>query len=703
MRKPPFYVLILVLAMFASACMPFAALAPTIQQSAPKAADVTQVTSTPQPITAGPQPTITPTYIVEPAAGADQPDEITGSFQYTNPFVVETYFVEQAVALNDMHGFVIRDLLWTLPVAGQTLGYLKIDTKTKTGTFQLSLPERPLGTLNKFGTSSQGVEIFAVAYSPNLAGGPFAEGDDPSKGWPGYLASVKTDTQRNDEVTGGKIVVWAPDASQMFPTGFGPDGLLFTKDDPLAALPAGWSVIDLDQKPFAIDREAVPQLTLYEPTDVALKDYSNDSYSVAFQNLFNFAKTNYAFNDIPGKAPNWDQLYAQIDPQVKTAETNHDAAAFYQALSDFALAFNDGHSGLDGGQIGQQVRSQAYSGGYGFSILETNDQKEIVVFVTQGGPAEAAGMKVGAEVTQFNGTPILDAISKVKPQIDAGFSTDSARRYQQVRYLTRAPVGTTASVTFTNPGEASQTVKLTTVQETDSFSYTSVYRGYDPNALPVEFSILPSGVGYIKMNSFDDDLNLIIRLFQRALTNFQANQVPGIIIDMRTNPGGSPLGLAGFLTTSTIHEGQLEYFNSNTGKFEPSGAPNDITANVEQYKFNKMVLLVDQGCASACELEAYGFSQVPGMIVVGQRPSAGVEAEVARGQFNLPEGMSFQMPTGRFILPDGSIFLEGKGVQPTVKVPITSDSLTSGKDTVLDAAVNQITNSSSSGTFAVAP
>jgi C-terminal processing protease CtpA/Prc len=322
-----------------------------------------------------------------------------------------------------------------------------------------------------------------------------------------------------------------------------------------------------------------------------------------------------------------------------------------------------------------------------------------VVFVSKGGPAEAAGMKVGAEVTQFNGTPILDAISQVKP-LSGPFSTDIALRYQQVRYITRAPVGTSASWSFTNPGGTSQTVNLTTVQETDSFSYTSVYSGYDPNALPVEYSILPSGVGYIKMNSFDDDLNLIIRLFQRALTTFQANQVPGIIIDMRVNPGGSPLGLAGFFTKNVIHEGQLEYFNPNTNKFEANGPPNDVTANVEQFTFPKMVLMVDQGCASACELEAYAFSQVPGMIVVGQRPSAGVEAEVSRGQIVLPEGMSFQLPTGRFILPDGSLFLEGKGVQPTVKVPITVDSLISGKDTVLDAAVSQITNPTSGGTFA---
>jgi hypothetical protein len=98
------------------------------------------------------------------------------------------------------------------------------------------------------------------------------------------------------------------------------------------------------------------------------------------------------------------------------------------------------------------------------------------------------------------------------------------------------------------------------------------------------------------------------------------------------------------------------------------------------------VLMVDQACASACEIEAYGFSQVPGMIVVGQYPSAGVEAEVARGQYNLPEGFSLQVPTGRFTLPDGSIFLEGQGVQPTQRVAITEDLALSQDDEVLKAA-----------------
>jgi C-terminal processing protease CtpA/Prc len=63
-----------------------------------------------------------------------------------------------------------------------------------------------------------------------------------------------------------------------------------------------------------------------------------------------------------------------------------------------------------------------------------------------------------------------------------------------------------------------------------------------------------------------------------------------------------------------------------------------------------------------------------------------VEAEVARGQFLLPGGMSFQVPTGRFTLPGGGIFLEGTGVQPTVKVPLTVENLLSTSDVVLAAA-----------------
>jgi C-terminal processing protease CtpA/Prc len=628
---------------------------------------------------------------------SNQPYEITGSFTYSND-IITTYYVEHAVALIDMYGFVKRDKEWEIPVASQTLGFLSIDKANKEGSYTLQLPEIPTGQfvdVDNNGQTDKGVQVFSVAYWPNLTGGPYSEGDDRSYGWPNYLASVQTDTENNDEVIGGALVVWVPDANQMFPTGFGPDKLLFTADDPTGPIPAGYSIVDLNSDPFKISQEPQPKLTLYEPKDVAIKDFSKDSYTKAFDEMFAIVKKEYAFNGIDNKAPDWDKLYAEIKPRVEQAEKNNDAEAYFLALRDFTWAFKDGHVGLSGGDIGNQDFQKAVAAGYGFAIRELDDGRAVVIFVTPGGPADKAGMKVDAEVTEFDGKPISQAIDQA--QSYSIQSSEFAIRYQKARYLLRAQAGTQATVTFKNKDGDSQTATLTAVNETDSFRRTSLFYGVtiDP-MLPLDSKILDPNIGYISINSNYDDLGLIIRLFQRALDIFTANKVDGIIIDMRYNSGGANLGLAGFLTDKEIPMGQLEYYSDKTGKFEPEGPRDKVLPNVEQDHFNKMVLLVGPACFSACELESYGFSQVPGMTVVGQYPTAGVEAEVARGQFVLPEGFSMQIPTGRFTLPDGSIFLEGKGVQPTVKVPVDETTVLSTDDVVLKYGESVITGQQAS-------
>lgn len=657
-----------------------------------------QAKKTPTPV-AGSVPVLAqPTATVEicPAPGVPvystsepQPVAITGSFDYSNDIIV-TYYVEQAVALTDMYGFVTRDREWEIPVDSQALGFLDIDKEARRGTYILHLPARPAGIqvdVNPDGKAEAGVQVFTVAYSPNLTGGPYSEGDDRSLGWPSYLASAMTDTENEDEIIGGKLVIWSPDGEQFFPSGYGVDNRLFTQDDPVMSVPQGYSVIDLDATPFAILRDEEPELVLYEPNDVAIKDYSGQSYTQAFENLFQFVRKEYAFNGIEGKQPDWDKLYAEVAPKVKEAEQKMDAMGFYLALRNYTSAFKDGHVGLSGGAMENQYFNEKTEGGYGFAIRELDDGRALVIYVLPGGPADEAGIKKGAEITQFNGNPVAEAIRAVDP-LSAPHSTEFSLRYQQVRYLLRAALGTKASVTFVNPGEEPLTADIEAVAERQSFSYTSTFRGYDSNALPVEYVVDSSGIGYVKINSNYDDLNLIIRLFGRALQTFANNQLDTIIIDMRQNSGGAPLGLAGFLYDQEIPLGQLEYYSDKTGQFEPEGLPDKIYPNVEQYRFEKMYLMVDQACASACEIEAYGFSQVPGMVVVGQYPSAGVEAEVARGQFLLPEGMSLQVPTGRFRLPDGSLFLEGKGVEPTVRIPITEDFVLAEGDAVLSFVVD---------------
>lgn len=625
------------------------------------------------------------------ASNSGQPTSLHGEFTFSND-IITTYYVEDAVALVDMHGFVVRDQLWEIPIKSQTLGYLKIDKEKMSGTYELQLPARPTALFDDVDNDSQtdtGVQIFAVSYWPNLYGDPYSDGDDVSRGWPSYLASVLTDTENQNEILSGKLVVWAPDDKQSFPSGFGDDGLLFTKDDPVSPIAAGYSIIDLDQKPFAVSREEDAALTLYEPKDVAVKDFSSLSYSEAFKKMFEVLKKEYAFSDIKDKAPQWDTVRAELEPKVAQAEADHNALAFYEALAEFTYAFKDGHVYVNEHNLGGEYFAQKAGGGLGFAIRELDDGEVLVTYVSGFGPASNAGMKAGAVITHFDGLPISEAISKVKP-LSAPNSTELEQRLQQTRYLVRSAVGTSVEVTFKNPGQPAVTKTLKSIDERGSLAATDGFRNFDPNALPVEYHITSDWVGYVRINSNYDDLNLIIRLFERALSTFEKAGVYGLIIDMRTNSGGASLGLAGYLIDADIQMSQLEYYSDKTGKFEPDGPREKVYPNQNRYHFNKMVTLVDTSCYSACEIEAYAFSQVPGMVVMGQHPTAGVEAEVARGQFKLPEGITLQAPTGRFTMPDGSLFLEGQGVPPTVRIPVNAENALSNQDVVLQAAVDEI-------------
>jgi len=644
--------------------------------------------------TTTPQASTTPTPV--PSAAPSPLHEVDGSFTVTNDYVIATYAVEHAVMLIDMTGFILRDKEWELPVQSEVLGPMDVDVKNLSGKYTLALPALPQGTLHDLDNNGQtdtGVQVFATEYAPNYYGDLFYKGDDRYRGWPTYLASVKTDPENNDEVVGGKLIVWSPDADQQFPTSFGPDGLLFTEDDPAGPIPAGYSVVDLSTDPFTVSRPPKADLTLYEPPDAAIKDFSKDTYTVAFDKMFAEVRKEYAFNGIEGKPPDWDKLYAELKPRVEQAEKDQDAGAFTRALRDFTWAFKDSHVGLGSDQYIQGDFNDATGGGYGFAIREMDDGRVLATYLTQADPAEQAGMKQGAEITSFNGKPIKDAIGEVRPW-SLPHSSDFALRYQQARYLLRSPLGTDAEVTFTNPGGSSKTVTLTSVAERDSFDRTSVYYGVDTDyLLPVDSKIIKQDnaeIGYIKVNANYDDINLIVRLFERALKDFETRNVSGIIIDMRYNRGGAPLGLAGFLYDKEIPMGQTEYYSDKTGQFEPEGAPDKIIPDENQYKFDKMVLLVDQACFSACEWEAYGFSQVPGVITVGEYPTAGAFREVSRGQFSLPEGLSLQVPTGRTVLPDGSLLIEGKGVPPTLRVPIDETTVYRTDDVVLDYGIKAV-------------
>jgi C-terminal processing protease CtpA/Prc len=641
----------------------------------------------PTPLTATPavQATAQPE---SPTTTATQPVQIHGSIELSNQFVLDVYFYQRFALLEDLTGFVRRDYEYTQPLNGQILGPVTTNTDGELH-YTLNLPAQPVSPQNDVdqdGKAEAGVMIWQVSLSANYLDDPFLSKDETG-GWSTAYTSAKIDSENKNELKGGKLLIWAPDAQQAFASDFGADGLLFTADDPTTAVPANYSVVDLDQKPFAFSQPGTADFPLYEG-DLAVNDFSELSWSAAFDALHKKASTEYPFTKL--KSLDWDALYATIAPRIAAAEKSKDAEAYYLALRDYSWSIPDGHVGLGGDDFG--LFQKATSGGYGLGLTGLSDGSVIANIVSPTGPAAAAGMTLGATILEWNGEPIDKALAAVKPW-SAPFSNPEVERLQQYRYLVHAPLDTQATVTFQNPdSDSRESATLTASGEARTLAQSSFNLGFDRIGLPVQYEILPNGYGYVKITSLSEDISLILRLWERAVQVFADNDVPGIVVDLRQNSGGSPLGtaFASYFVQEKIEFTRSYYYSDKTGQFETFGSANYTEPDAQLYYGGKLAVLVGPACASACEDVAYILGELPQTTVVGFYSSNGIFGEVARGQYQLPGDYSFQIPTGYSADLNGKVVIEGPGVVPDVRVPRTPETVFSDVDEVLSVAVRTL-------------
>ena len=626
------------------------------------------------------------------------PTTITGEVAYTNSFFTAGV-AQPIVILEDQTGFVTRNRDYVIPSESQVLGTITSDFYTSPFTYSLSLPARPNGPLNDVdhdGASDTGVMVFAVAYWTNAWGDPYLERrDQGGGGWSSAYASTKVSPNSADylEVTGGKYLVYAPDDKQQFPSGFGDDRKLFTDDDPLMALAAGWSQVDLDKAPFGIDQSQSLTIDLLEGEGAEQDDFSNLSYTEAFDAMLDKFKREYAFTEF--KNIDWEAKASEYRPQFEVAERTRDPHAYALALRDFMWSIPDTHVGFDQSLIAEDFQNDV-AGGLGFGIRETDDGKIIANYILEDGPADTAGMEWGAEIFALNGAPIEEVVSNNVPW-SSPFSNPVSRRLQQLRYATRFPADQgEVEVQFQNPGGSRQTVKLEVVPEFESFSQASFAAGEDPTDLPVEFTVLPSGLGYVKISSFLDNDVLSVQVWERAMRYFNENAIPGVIVDMRHNSGGSGWladQMAAYFFDEELVVGKSAHYDKSTGEFylDPDEEQIMIPPAEDLRYSGRVAVLVGPACASACEFFSYDLTINDRAVIVGQYPSEGAGGSVEA--FFMPEGIYCQLTVGRAMDVNERIHLEGGGVIPGLKVPVTVETLkqqANGEDVVLQAAVEAL-------------
>lgn len=629
------------------------------------------------------------------------PVVITGELHYTHAFFTSGVD-DPLIILEDQAGFVDRNEHFIISLDSQVRAQITSDYFTSPFSYSLSLPAAPKGALRDVDNNGEediGVMVFAIAHWTNIFGGPLLDKcDQHGGGWSTAYASTRTsdDPETRLEIIGGKFVVYAPEAGQGFPAGFGADGLLFTADDPIVTVPPGYSIVDMDETPFVFDRAARPIVDLIEPEAAVINDFSALGYSEAFSAMVDLFRREYAYTALYGL--DWDALEATYAPRFAAAEATaaeeERSAAYALALRDFIWEIPDGHVGMPLSAVSEIFREET-DGGLGLSLTELDDGRVVVSYLIEGGPAANAGVALGAEILAWDGGALEEALEREFVWAHQALATAHTKRLQQLRYITRFPLGSDVEVTFRNPeSEDEQSVTLGVISERASFSNSSFFAGIEGDELPIETRILPSGYGYVAIYSFSDDERLMVKLWERMITSFIEEELPGIIIDMRYNGGGSGY-LADQLAAYFFQEehvlGYSEFYNDATGEFRRSQQPDQFCLPDEDMRYDgEIAVITAPGCFSACEFFTYNLTIDDRAAVIGHYPTGGLGGAV--NEFLMPDDIEIRFTVTRQLDADLNIHIEAQGVAPTVVVPRTYDSLFDDGDPLLEAAQEHLTS-----------
>ena len=619
---------------------------------------------------------------------------VYGEMSYTNPYLTDGV-AEPLIILEDQAGFVDRDRDFTFSPESQVMGRLTSDFFTSPVSYVLQLPFEPQGSLRDVdndGEEDGGVQIFAVAFWTNIWGPPeLEERDLGGGGWSTAYASTDTSnrSQTLNEVIGGQLLVYAPDDTQGFPSGYGEDGLLFTEDDPTVGLPAGYTLVSLDSDPFTFDRSAEPVVNLIEGEASEADDFSEMDYTAAFDAMLDKFRREYAFTEYKGI--DWDAMSAEFRPRFEQALADDDPEAYEFALRDFAWSIPDSHVGVSFGPAVYRGFREAIAGGVGIAIRELDDGRIVVNFLLEDSPAAAAGIELRAEILEINRQPAAEYVSETVAWSEP-FSLEEQKRLQQLRYATRFPADSEVEISWRNPGaEEISNAVMPTSEERDSFDFSSFFQGRDRHRLPLEFEeIEGSDFTLVQIHSFSDNERLTIDLWERLIEELNYYAVPGLVIDMRSNGGGSgwlAQQMAAYFFNEPHVLGNSGFYDEDTEDFffDPD-TEDDFILPPEDLRYDgEVAVLVYSSCYSACEFFSYYMTVEDRAAIVGHTATAGAGGSVET--FYMPDDMEVTFTVGRAVDADHNIHLEGIGVVPTLRVPVTEETLFSEGDPVLEAAI----------------
>ena len=231
-------------------------------------------------------------------------------------------------------------------------------------------------------------------------------------------------------------------------------------------------------------------------------------------------------------------------------------------------------------------------------------------------------------------------------------------------------------------GEKGTTVTLTVYRENQpDYLHITITRK-EIEVPTVEYEVLEGNVGYIQLTEFEASST---NQFNKAYDALMEQNVDGLIVDLRDNPGGLLTVVCDILGHFVQKDGLIVYTEDKYGHRE------ELYADTFKYCSKPLVVLVNGNSASASEIFAgavqdHGSGTILGTTTYGK----GIVQQV----MGLADGTSVKVTISKYFTPNGQD-INGKGITPDVEVEQDESvrylsNIPHEQDVQLQAALEQI-------------
>ena len=365
----------------------------------------------------------------------------------------------------------------------------------------------------------------------------------------------------------------------------------------------------------------------------------------------------------------WDKVREQYAPRAAAAKTDNE---LYGILRQMLGELHQSHFNIIPPEAVVEDNSPEPKGG-GIGIdLRLIDGQPTITRVEPQSKAALAGLRPGFVIKKIDDTTaekIFETFAKSK-ESQAMVSLKITRTF-----LSKINGAPETSVRLGYLDEKDQLHEVTVARERLKGEMSQRLGNFPPQYTEFETKRLQDSIGYIRFNVF------VISLMERikgAIAGMK--DAPGIIIDLRGNPGGiggMSVGIAGVLEKERSSLGTM-HMRSGHQNFAVFPQPNAYLGPV--------VILTDGSSASTSEIFAAGMQELGRAVVIGERTLGAALPSLFQ---KLPTGALFQFAIGDFRTPKGTL-IEGQGVTPDTEVKLTRRALLEGRDPQLEAAIEQI-------------